>query len=93
NGHENLANVLLNVMLHHYVKIFQKYIPVVKEWKHPVKHSMYHLTDILNHGVSRFQSYVARISQYLSIIDGLLVILNEPLLLTENAMEKSTNIE
>ncbi|CAF1301304.1 unnamed protein product [Didymodactylos carnosus] len=72
---------------------FKKYIPVIKEWKHPVKHSMYHLIDILNHSVSRFQSYVTRISQYLSIIDGLLVILNEPLLSTENVMEKSTNIE
>lgn len=77
---EEILVTLLDTMLDHYEEILEKNIQSISEWKRPLKRAILHVLRILNHGATQFSSCTNLISSNLSIIDSIIIILNNKFL-------------
>ena len=83
---------LLSSMLSQYVELFNKFVPSSSNWKRAMIRSFDHLLDIINHGSDHFQTNAKHISNYPSLIDNVLKLINEPILYN-NISETLSNVE
>ncbi|CAF1333726.1 unnamed protein product [Didymodactylos carnosus] len=87
---EELIIRLFEIMIPRFDEILNQYVPSIKQWKAPVMRSIHHIVSMLNYGASKYQSCSKRLGEKMSIIDNILIILEEPVMIN-NIVENLTN--